>query len=393
MTSLTGTNPPVSDVELFTDEALQNPYQLYAQLRDLGPAVHLPAHQLYVLPRYQEVRDALANWAVFSSAQGVTMNEQLNAIPGTVIGSDPPDHTVLRKVLARPMRPDKIRELTPQIKAEAEQLVERLVARGRFDAATELAEYLPLSIVADLVGLGEIGKERMLDWGSATFDAMGPPNQHTLDALPKIGELVEFALTEAIPGKLNPDGWAAGLYAAAARGELSESQCPMMMIDYTVPSLDTTIFATSNAIMLFAQHPEQWTVLREDPSLVPHAINEVLRLESPIQRFCRHTTEDYEIDGATLPAGSRVMLLYGSANRDERKYPDPERFDVQRRPSDHVAFGYGEHLCVGMNLARLEIRSLLEALLPRVERFEITEMERTVNNTLRGLGRLEVHVH
>jgi len=133
-------------------------------------------------------------------------------------------------------------------------------------------------------------------------------------------------------------------------------------------------------------------LVREEPSLIPHAVNEVLRLESPISQFSRVATRDHEFDGVTVPAGSRVLMMYGSANRDERKWENPERFDVLRRPSDHLAFGLGEHQCVGQPLARMEVRALLGALAARVERFEVRHMERAVNNMLRGIRKLEVTV-
>lgn len=386
---------PQTDIDLYTDDALDNPYELYKQLRDLGPVVYLNGYDTYALPRYQEVRQVSANWQGFTSSRGVFMNDPLNeALKGILLCSDPPEHTQMRKVLAAPMRPDKIRAMTPQLRAEAEQIVGELVGRGEFDAATELAEHLPLTIVSKLVGLGGFGRERMLEWGAAGFDAQGPiTSQRTQDAFPTLEEFREFAATEAVPGKLDPGGWAAGLFDAAERGELPAEKCPALMVDYTVPSLDTTIYAISSAIELFARYPDQWDALRSNPSLVGHAISEVLRFESPVQIFCRYTTEEYDFDGSVIPADSRVMLLYGSANRDERKYPDADRFDVTRKPSDHLAFGYGEHLCVGMPLARLEMEVLLEALLPRVERFEIVDIQRTLGNVLRGLGRLKVRVH
>ena len=385
--------PPVSDLELYSEEALHDPYEMYRELRDLGPVVYLSAYAMYAIPRYQPLREASLNWEVFSSANGVMMNDTINkAAEGIVLCSDPPEHQVMRKVLERPLRPDRLNDITPLIQQEATAVVERLVAQGTFDAATELAQHLPLTIVSKLVGLGDYGRERMLEWAAAGFDAQGPMNQRTIAAMPKARELIDFALNEAKPGQIDPDGWAAALYEAGERGELPPEKCPLMVIDYTGPSLDTTIFGTSSAIWLFAQHPEQWDLLREKPSLIRHAINEVLRLESPIQRFSRLVTRDYEIDGMTIPAGARVMLLYGSANRDERKYPEPDRFDITRRPSDQLAFGHGEHACVGMNLARLEIRSLLEALVQQVERFELIGYERAVNQTLRGLARLDVRV-
>ena len=384
---------PSTDLDLFTDDALRDPYPLYQRLRDLGPVVHLDANGMYAFPRYQQVREASGNWQVFSSAKGVMMTDEINTmLEGITLCSDPPEHTGMRSVLLRPLRSDRLRELTPQVVAEAERIVEKLVDRGTFDAATELAEHLPLTIVSDLVGLGNAGRDRMLEWAAATFDSQGPMNQRTKDSLPLLQEMVEFASTQAVPGKLDPEGWAAQLYEAAAGGDIPVDKCPVMMIDYIAPSLDTTIYAISSAIRLFAANPEQWTILREDPSLVPHAINEALRVESPIQRFTRVVTEDYEVEGQVLPAGSRVMLLYGSANRDERKYPDPDRFDIRRKPSDHLAFGRGEHVCIGMNLARIEMGALFEALIRRVERIDVLESRLALNNTLRGWGTLKVRV-
>jgi cytochrome P450 len=386
-------NIPSTELDMFTDAALRDPYPLYQELRDLGPVVHLSAHDMYAFPRYQQVREASGNWRVFSSAKGVMMNDEINTmLEGITLCSDPPEHTQMRSVLVRPLRADRLRDLTPKVEAEAERIVSTLVSRGTFDAATELAEHLPLSIVSDLVGLGDSGRDRMLDWAAATFDAQGPMNQRTKDSFPLLEEMVGFASTDAVPGKLDPDGWAAQLYEAAAHGDIPVEKCPVMMIDYIAPSLDTTIYAISSAIQLFAQNPDQWALLREDRSLIPHAINEALRLESPVQRFTRVVTEDYEVEGQVLPAGSRVVLLYGSANRDERKYPDPDRFDIRRKPSDHLAFGRGEHVCVGMNLARIEMGALFEALIPRVERFEVLESDLALNNTLRGLGTLKVRV-
>ena len=385
--------PPSSDIELWTDDALFDPYPRYAALRELGGVVYLSAYDVYAIPRYEPLRQALANWEQFSSAQGVMMNDHVNSsFTGIVLHTDPPEHDVMRKVLAAPLRPDQLRVITPAVRAEADAVVQRLVEQGQFDAATDLAQHLPLTIVSQLVGLGDFGQERMLEWAAATFDSQGPLNERTLAAFPKMDEMVRYATTELTRDKVPPEGWIAALYAAADRGELRPDQPSKMVVDYTGPALDTTIFGTSSTIQLFAQNPDQWDAVRADPTLIPHAINESLRLESPIQRFSRVTTTTVEIDGYELPAGARVLMLFGSGNRDERKYPDPQQFDVRRKPSDHLAFGHGVHACVGMNLARLEIRLLLEALAARVERFEVLESERATNNTLRGMAKLVVAV-
>lgn len=382
---------PVSDIDLYTDPARVDPYAIYDELRALGPVVHLSRYDMYALPRYDEVRAALTDWETFSSARGVFVDRDVNAqLEGITLCSDPPEHTAMRTVLGRPLRADRMREVAPRIETEADRVVERVVDQGRCDVVTELAEYLPMTVVSDLVGLPEHGREKMLEWAAAIWNTQGPADERAGAAGPAVEEFMSFAMNDAVPGKIDPDGWAAQLYEAADRGEISTDKCPMMMLDYVTPSLDTTILAIANMVALFAQHPGQWDLLRGDRSLIPHAINESLRLETPVPQFSRSLTEDHEIAGVELSAGSRVALLYASANRDVRHYPDPTRFDITRRPSDHLAFGRGEHVCVGMHLARLEMSSLLERLADRVARFEILESRPMINNGLRGFDRLDV---
>jgi cytochrome P450 len=164
------------------------------------------------------------------------------------------------------------------------------------------------------------------------------------------------------------------------------------MRDYLGPSLDTTILATGSLIALLARHPGQWDLLRADPGLIPNAIEEAIRLESPIRGFTRALVADHAVDGMTLPAGARVLLLFASANRDERKWQDADRFDIRRDVTGSVGFGAGIHMCAGMHLARIEIRALLEALVRRVARIEAEDPVPFRNNTLRGPARLDVTV-
>ena len=385
---------PTSDLELYSDDALLDPYPRYQELRDLGGAVWLEAYGLYALSRFADCREALRNWPVFSSAQGVMMNDLMNqTLIGIVLCADGEEHAAMRKVIGGPLTPQALAAVRTSITEEAERLVERLVAQGTFDAATELAHHLPVTIVSSLVGLPEDGREHMLEWADANFNCFGPMNQRTEEAFPVVREMVDYAFTECVPGKLTPDGWAAGIWAAAERGDIPAEKPPLMMNDYMGPSLDTTIFATANMIWLFARHPDQWTLLRERPDLMLNAINEVLRIETVIQGFSRVLTEDHTVDGTTMPAGSRVLVLYGSANRDERQFADPARFDITRaNASEHLALGFGAHSCPGGNLARLELRALLTALLPRVERFELVEAVPKLNNILHGLGTCVVTV-
>ncbi|HSS23071.1 MAG TPA: cytochrome P450 [Mycobacterium sp.] len=384
---------PWSDHDPYADAALLDPWPGYKNLRDAGPAVWLPKYEMFALTRYDSVRRALQDWESFPSRNGVMMNDRMNQVlRGNTLCSDGAYHDALRDVLVRPLTPGALRAVRQEITAEAEDVVQKLVARGTFDAATELANHLPVTVVSSLIGLPEKGRERMLVWAEEMFNCFGPINDRTNASFPVLDEMLDYATNEAVPGKLKPNSWAAGIHDAVAHGEVPAEACRAMMIDYLGPSLDTTIFAISNAVSLFANNPDQWELLREDLRLLPSAINEVLRYDAPIQSFSRYVARDVDMDGVVLPAGSRAIVFYGAANRDERKYPDPDRFDVLRRPGDHLGFGAGPHACVGMNLARIEMLALFTALAKHVRRFTILEQEPVLNNVLRGFKTLQVAV-
>lgn len=384
---------PVYDVDLYDDGVLSDPYPHYRALRDLGAVVWLPRNGLFALARFDDVRAALRAPGLFSSAQGVAANDHVNEMSrGTTLASDAPLHDRLRAIIAAPLLPRALEEIGPQIRAEARRLVGDLVDRREFDAVTDLAQHLPLTIVSKLVGLEDYGRGSMLRWASATFNVLGTMNPRGCAALSDVHEMRSYLGGPAIRERLRPGSWGDRIFAAADRGEVEAERCPVLMRDYLGPSLDTTIFATANLIMLFGRNPEQWDLVREDPALIPGAINEALRVESPIRGFTRHLTAAAKIGDVTIPAGSRVLLLYASANRDERKWHDPERFDVRRRASDHLGFGNGVHMCAGLHLARLEMTALLEVLAERVLRFEIGTPVLAMNNVLRGLASLPVRV-
>ena len=385
---------PWSDYDPYTDQALLNPWPGYKRLRDAGPAVWLPKYRMFALTRYDSVRRALTEWASFQSHNGVMMNDEMNQVlRGNTLCSDGADHDALRSVLVRPLTPRALRPVRELITAEAENLVDALVTKGTFDAATDLASHLPVTVVSKLIGLPEKGRERMLIWAEEMFNCFGPMNDRTIASFPVMEEMMAYATHEAVPGKLKRGSWAEGIHDAVARGEVPAEACPAMMIDYMAPSLDTTIFAIGAAVRLFANNPDQWDLLRRDPLLMSSAVNEVLRYDAPIQGFSRYVAREVDLDGVVLPAGSRVIVFYGAANRDERKYPDPDRFDVRRRPGDHLGFGAGPHACVGMGLARIEMLALFTALAKQVERFTIIEEQPVLNNVLRGFRTLRVTVN
>lgn len=384
---------PSSGADLFSDEALMDPYPHYERLRAAGAAVHLDTTGAFALPRYAEVRAALADWRTFSS-RGIGLTEERNeAMDGTILASDPPDHDALRKTLDYGLSPRVLRqEAEATIKRRSQEIVEAAVARGSFDAVEDLARAFPLSVVLDLIGLPQEGRDRVLDWADGAFNSFGPDNERTRSGAASVGDLWGYLYTSVTPDRLAPGSMGRKVHEAAERGEIPPETLFVQMAAFITAGLDTTIHAIGSGIWLFARHPDQWDLVRGDPDrMIPMAFNEILRIESPVQFFGRRVNREHEVDGVTLPEGSQVLLMYGSANRDERKWENPERFDVTRNPVDHLAFGHGVHKCAGQGLARMEFAAVFDRLARTVGRFEIDgEPERHLNNVVRGLSSLPV---
>ncbi|MGB6181898.1 MAG: cytochrome P450, partial [Rhodococcus sp. (in: high G+C Gram-positive bacteria)] len=233
------------------------------------------------------------------------------------------------------------------------------------------------------------GRADLLRWAGATFDSLGPINRHSVKAAKASAEMLAFSRRVVRERSVLPGSMGADVLAAAAKNTIPASQCPALMIDYLAPSLDTTIGAISGALHLFARHPEQWTMLREDHDRIPNAINEVVRYESPIRAFTWRAVRDVDIDGAHVPAGSRVLVIYASANRDPREWEDPDSFDITRDATRQLGFGQGAHGCAGQGLARLEAKTILRILAEKVERIEEAGTPvRAVNNVIHRFERL-----
>ena len=375
---------PEFDADLFDDGVLADPYPLYRAIRDLGPAVWLRAHGVWAIGRFDDVRRALEADDVLVSGRGVALNDMVNSqVARVTLTTDGDLHRRLRSVVASPMRPMALREIRDRVQALADELIERLLLVESFDGIADFARHLPVSVVSHLVGLPEEGRQRMLDWSAAIFNVLGPLNGRALDGVATVMEMMRYAASVE-RHTLAPGGWAARLFEAADRGRVDAEDVPGMLIDYLAPSLDTTIYATGNLLWLLGNHPEQWDLIRADHSLVAPAVEEAMRLESPVRAFTRVAVRDYDVSGTTIPARDRVLILYGSANRDERHYPNPDRFDVRRDASDQLGFGHGVHLCAGAHLARLEMQALLRAMVTRVQRIEVSDPHIAESNLLRG---------
>lgn len=385
---------PTCDVDFYGDAFIRDPLPQYKALRDMGPVVWLEKHNAYVVTRYAEVVEALRKPDVFISGKGLSLNDDVNALlVGNSLNTDGEEHRRKRSITATPINPKGIVELTPYIEDAAEQLAEVLVARGSFDAVADFAQILPLTIVTELVGLSDKGKENMLVWASAAFNLFEGYNERSKASFGDLRGLQAFLAEEGRPERLKEGGLARRIFDEAPAKGFSQDEAAQLMRDYINPSLDTTISALGFAAYHFAKDPAQWDILREDPSLIPNAIEEIVRLSTPIRAFSRYCTADYQMSGVTIPEGSRVIVVYASANRDERVFQNPDAFDVTRNVRKHVGFGHGVHMCMGLHLARLEMRSVLASMAKRVTRWELDgEPTLAMNNTIRAFEVLPVRV-
>jgi len=380
--------------DLYSTHAILDPYPQYATLRQLGAVVWLPKQRVFALPRYAECKAVLRDDATFLSGHGVGLNPVVNKLSrGTTLNSDGEEHDQRRKLLAHRMLPRALRSMSDAIQAQAEDLASAAVKREYVDGVADLARALPLAVVPDLLGWPDDGREHLLRWGAATFDALGPANRHAARAVPASLQMMRFAKQVVRRRSVADGSMGHDILVAADAGKLAHSECPALMIDYLAPSLDTTISGIASALVLFARHPDQWQLLKAEPTLLPNAINEVLRYESPLRAFSRKTAKDNTIAGVDLPVGARVLVIYASANRDEREWIDPNTFDIRRDANRQLGFGYGAHACAGQGLARIEMQAILAALIARVSQIELAgEPTWGLNNIIRCCERLPLRL-
>ena len=385
------------DIDPYGDAFLADPYPFHALLRDAGPVIRLPRYDAFGLARYAEVRAALQDAATFCSSAGLGLSnfhtETPWRPPSPLLEADPPQHARTRAVVARILAPAAVRRLAATFAEEAEALVGRLVARGRFDGIADLAEPYPLKVFPDAVGLPEAGRENLIPYGNLTADAFGPLNERVRSAMAKAGPVIAWLTAQCRREALRPGSFGAQIHDAADAGEITREEAELLVRALLGAGLETTVSALGNMLRCFAEHPDQWRRLRAEPELLRPAIEEVLRFETPGQSFFRTTTRAVEIGGATIPAGQKVLLFLGAANRDPRQWDAPDRFDIARPRRGHIAFGAGIHACVGHMVARMEAEAVLGALLRRVASIEPDGTPRLrPSNSMRALASLPLRV-
>ena len=300
----------------------------------------------------------------------------------------------MRTVLNTVISPRTVRGMRATFAPFADELADALVARGRFDAVTDLAEVYPLRVFPDAFGLPVEGRQNLLRYGELATNALGPRNQLFRDAVTAAAPAQEWVRAHCERDKLAPQSLGAEIWAAADRGEITHEQAPLVIRSVLSAGFDPVVIGLGNALCALARHPEQWAALHADPQLMKFAFDEALRWESPFQTFFRTSSVDAEIAGTTIPKDTKVVLFLGSANRDPRHWGEnAEKFDVHRSTSGHVGFGTGIHQCVGQLVARLEADLILGALARRAARLELDgDPVPKLNNTLRGWASVPVRV-
>ncbi|TQM45037.1 cytochrome P450 [Pseudonocardia cypriaca] len=391
---------PSTDADPFSHDVLEDPLPLHARLRDAGPVVYLTRYDVYAFARHEQVHAALTDWQGFESGAGVGLSnfrhEKPWRPPSLLLEADPPRHDAPRRVLSGILGARALRRLREQWAGAAEELVAQVLAGGttELDAVPALAQAFPLRVFPDAVGLPPEGREHLLPYGDHAFNAFGPSNDLVAKGAPRVAELSAWVNARCARGELAPDGFGARIWEAADRGEITYEQAPLVVRSLLTAGVDTTVHGLGAVLYAFATHPEQWARLRAEPRLARVAFDEAVRWESPVQTFFRTATTEVALPGGVVvPAGCKILMFLAAANRDPRRWADPDAFDLSRDPSGHVGFGMGIHQCVGQHVARLEAEALLTALARRVETIELAgPTRRHHNNTLRAWESLPVRL-
>ena len=389
---------PELDIDPYADYNLIDPYPMHQRIREAGPVVRLtPYADLVACARHAEVHTVLNDHANFISGAGVGLANFRLETPfrpqSLILEADPPLHTQTRTVLSRILSPKAVLQIRADFTAQAEALIDRCVTQGEIDGIGDLAQLYPLKVFPDAVGLGPDGRENLLVYGDMIFNSMGPRNALLARSAARMGPVTQWIMEHCQRDHLKPGGFGDQIYQAADKGEISHEQAPLLVRSFLSAGVDTTINGLGNALFSLAHHPDQYAKLHADPTLARPAFEEALRWESTAQTFFRTAGRDCEIAGRPVRENTKVLCLLAAANRDPRKWPDPDRYDIERRPSGHMAFGSGIHGCVGQAVARLEGEVVLAALAKRVKRIEVTAAHtRRLNNTLRALDTLPLRL-
>jgi cytochrome P450 len=388
------------------DEAFRaNPYPHYQALYAGPPRILDMGFKFVLAARYADVRTILMDHATYSSVQPKEMGfDEQNALfldAPTVLGSDPPVHTRLRRLIARDFTPRRIRELEPRIREIARTLIDQAALRGEFDVMADLANPLPVMVIAELLGVAPEQYQQFKHWSDAVVEGDNTPPgmpipEHVKEAS---AVLASFFAAEIERRRREPGADLVSALVAhhdADSEMLSANELLNFVILLLLAGNETTTNLIGNGTNALARRPEAMAALRDKPELLRSAIEEMLRFDGPVQSTFRTATRDCELGGVPIAAGSGIFVIVAAANRDPAQFPDPARFDIARTPNEHLAFGEGIHFCIGAPLARLEAAIAFEAMLARFPNLKLKDAEAPLSYKgsyfLRGLSSLPMTI-
>ncbi|ORV58785.1 cytochrome P450 [Mycobacterium fragae] len=388
----------------YSNDFFDSPYETYRRMRDEAPVYYNPTYDFYALTRYEDVAAALKDFDTYSSAKGITLDmvtaEGNEVPPGYIIMMDPPEHEKMRKLVNRVFTPRAVASLEPMIRATITHFARKLDPKS-FDAVADFSALFPVEIITTMLGVPAEDRQQLRLWLDKGLErepgSMGP-SPESIDAMMRSGTYY-YELVQQRRATPHDD-----MISRLIEAEVVEDGKSRRLDDIEIASFanllggagaETVTKLVGNAVVVFAENPEQWQQLRRDRNKMPAAVEELLRYEGPTQYQVRSSTRDVTLHGVTIPAGSAVLLINGSASRDERVFPDPDRFDIDRvrKLGYNLNFGYGIHSCLGAALARMEARIALEALLDLIPRYEVDRAGlRRVNMTnVCGWSNVPVH--
>jgi cytochrome P450 len=384
----------------YAPELHEDPYEVYRWLRDAAPLYRNDELDFWAISRFDDLWAAVHDPATFSSARGITLTArvgdavELQGMLPMMIQMDPPRHNDLRRLVKAPFTPAQVSRLEGSVRRIARELLAGFAERGAADLVADYAAPLPTMVIADMLGVPRGDLPMFRRCSDAVIRGDSDDRDARRAAMAAGEELAGYFAGIVADRRVDPrDDLVTELaHGDAGAAQLSELEILGFCFLLLAAGNETTMNLISNAAVQLDRHPEQRAFLRDDPSLVSGAVEEFLRYDSPVQVLVRTTTHDVELHGQVVPADSKVALVFGAANRDDREFEDPDRFDIRRRAERHLAFGHGLHYCLGASLARLEARVAYEELLGTIPDFAVTtdHVERVPSGIIRGVEQLPI---
>jgi cytochrome P450 len=404
--SVTDPIRPAGTVEFdpFSEVFFNDPFNTYRRLRDEAPVYHNEKYGFWALSRYEDVEPALKDFVTYSSARGITMDMYLadpdpNQIP-MIIMMDPPEHTVMRKLVNKVFTPRAVQALEPMIRATITEVAGALDPTA-FDVVEDFGAVFPVEVITTMLGVPPEHRQQLRLWSDKGLERKPGefrPSAESVEAF-TAGVMFYFDLVQQRRAEPQDDMISrltqVDVDHADGVAKLNDIEIAGFALMLGGAGAETVVKLIGNAAVIFAEHPFAWRRLRADRSKIPFAVEELLRYEAPTQYQLRYSTRDVALHGTTIPAHSVVMLINASATRDERAFPEPDLFDIDRTPSGHnLSFGYGVHSCLGAALARMEARIALDKMLDLMPEYQLDRagMRRVAMANVAGWANVPIKV-